>query len=82
MYTIHKKRNAETKNKDAEVPQKSVSTISSDMTKEEKTDKDFVLTNGDLDLRTILDRRTHTNRTSSQFMGIDNASFQAEKETP
>ncbi|XKL67100.1 hypothetical protein PGB90_010520 [Kerria lacca] len=74
------KREKEIAANDAEVVQKQIQTISSSISKPKKNSKDFVLPNNDFDLRTILDRRTHTHRGSAQFIGIDNASYQTDRD--
>lgn len=63
-----------------EAASKQISTISSTMTKPKINSIDFVNANSDFDLSIILDRRTNTHRSSAQFVGVDNRSFQSEKE--
>lgn len=75
MYTIHRQKANEAKSLEAP---KQISTIS-DAVKPKKNSMDFVMPGDDFDLRTILDRRTHTHKGSTQFIGVDNRTFQSEK---
>lgn len=78
MYTINCKKMKEADS--IEAASKQISTISSTMTKPKINSIDFVNANSDFDLSIILDRRTNTHRSSAQFVGVDNRSFQSEKE--
>jgi len=74
MYNEHKKEQRE---KEAEIRDEEKKSEAL----KKKNSLDFRISSHDLDLKTILDRRTQTHRSSAQFssLGLDNIAFQMEE---
>lgn len=78
MYNEHKKEEREKeKEKQAEIRDEEKKSEAL----KKKNSLDFRISSHDFDLKTILDRRTQTHRSSGQFssLGFDNIAFQMEE---